>query len=354
MKNINPLGLFDNHFQLEKLSKLKDPLEKLNKYINWKIFEAKLNEVFSGLNKDMSKGGRPAFNRLMMFKAFVIQSYYNLSDDQLEYQILDRASFKRFLGLKNSDRVPDSKTFWLFRDQLMKSGVLDELWQSFLTALDNAGVLGSAGKIVDASFVEAPRQRNNKDDNDHIKKTGQAPEEWENNPNKLAQKDIDARWTIKNGERHYGYKDHIVADAKTKLITGYVVTNASVHDSQVIGQLITEKEAGQDLYGDSAYKGEPQDKIYREKNVMPKINEKGYRNKPLTDEQKSNNRAKSKIRARVEHVFGFIENSMRGSFIRTIGMKRAKVKICLMNLTYNLFRLVQLNLKLNENWLIEG
>ena len=122
MKNINPLGLFDDHFLLEALSKLGDPLQKLNKYINWNIFESPIYEAFNDEDKNLSKGGRPPFNRLMLFKALVIQSLYNLSDDQLEFQIVDRASFKRFLGLKKSDKVPDSKTFWLFRAAYRKRG----------------------------------------------------------------------------------------------------------------------------------------------------------------------------------------------------------------------------------------
>jgi IS5 family transposase len=95
-----------------------------------------------------------------LFKALIIQSLYNLSDDQLEYQIVDRASFKRFLGLKKSDKVPDSKTFWLFREQLIEKGVILGLFKIFNETLDAAGVLSNQGKIVDASFVEAPRQRN--------------------------------------------------------------------------------------------------------------------------------------------------------------------------------------------------
>lgn len=107
MKNINPLGLFDDHFLMEKLTKQGDPLQKLNEFIDWKIFKIPLNKAFSNEDKDLSKGGRPPFDKLLMFKALIIQSLYNLSDDQLEYQIVDRASFKRFLGLKKSDKVPD-------------------------------------------------------------------------------------------------------------------------------------------------------------------------------------------------------------------------------------------------------
>jgi len=100
MKNINPLGLFDDHFLLEKLTKLGDPLQKLSDYIDWDIFRMPLEKAFENESKDFSKGGRPPFDKLMMLKGLIIQSLYNLSDDQLEYQIVDRSSFKRFLGLK--------------------------------------------------------------------------------------------------------------------------------------------------------------------------------------------------------------------------------------------------------------
>jgi len=344
MKNINPLGLFDDHFLLETLSKLGDPLQKLNKFINWEIFESPINEAFKNEDRDLSKGGRPPFNRLMLFKALIIQSLYNLSDDQLEYQIVDRASFKRFLGLKKSDKVPDSKTFWLFREQLIEKEVIVGLFKTFNETLDAAGVFANEGKMVDASFVEVPRQRNTREENKHIKDTGTAPHEWKVKPHKLAQKDVDARWTKKNNATFYGYKNHVKADTKTKLIEEYIVTDASVHDSQAMEQLLTEKDEGQPLYADSAYTGEDQEAVYKKKQVINKINEKGYRNNPLTEEQKANNKEKSRIRARVEHLFGFVETSMNGSFIRTIGIARAKAKIGMMNLTYNICRCTQLKI----------
>ncbi len=347
MKNINPLGLFDDHFVLENLTKLGDPLQKLNEYIDWNIFKPALEKAFQDELKDRSKGGRPAFDRLMLFKALLIQSLYNLSDDQLEYQIIDRASFKRFLGLKKSDKVPDSKTFWFFREQLIEKDVIMGMFKTFNETLDSEGVFANEGKMVDASFVETPRQRNAREENKHIKETGTAPKEWDSKPNKKRQKDVDARWTKKNNTTFYGYKNHVKSDTKTKLIEEFEVTDASVHDSQVIENLLTKKDKGQPLYADSAYTGEDQEKVYKKKKVVNKINEKGYRNKPLTDEQKANNKKKSKIRARVEHVFGFIENSMHGSFIRTIGIVRAKAKIAMMNLTYNICRCVQLKITVN-------
>jgi len=344
MKNINPLGLFDDHFLLETLSKLGDPLIKLNEYIDWSIFEVPLNQAFINETKDLLKGGRPPFSKLILFKALLIQSLYNLSDDQLEFQIVDRASFKRFLGLKKSDKVPDSRTFWLFREQLIEKDVILGLFKRFNETLDAAGVFANEGKMVDASFVEAPRQRNTREENKHIKETGAAPQEWRIKPHKLAQKDVDARWTKKNNTVFYGYKNHIKADTKTKLIEEYIVTDASVHDSQAIEQLLTENDKNQPLYADSAYTGEDQEKIYKKKEVISKVHEKGYRNKPLTETQKASNKEKSSIRVRVEHVFGFVENSMHGSIIRTIGIARANAKIGMMNLTYNICRCTQLKI----------
>lgn len=344
MKNINPLGLFDEHFLMEKLTKLGDPLEKLNDYIDWNIFKAPLFKAFEGETQVQSKGGRPPFDKLMMFKALIIQGLYNLSDDQLEFQIVDRASFKRFLEIKKSDKVPDSKTFWAFREQLIEKNVIEDMFKTFNKILDNAGVFANEGKMIDASFVEAPRQRNTREENKQIKKTGTAPDEWKEKPHKLCQKDIDARWTKKNFVTFFGYKNHIKADTKTKLIEEYVVTDASVHDSQVIEELLTEKDKGQPLYADSAYGGEEQQKVYKKKEVVDQVHEKGYRNKPLTEKQKADNREKSRVRARVEHVFGFVENSMNGSIVRTIGIARAKAKIGMMNLSYNISRCAQLKI----------
>jgi transposase, IS5 family len=341
MKNINPIGLFDTHFQLEELTKLKDPLVKLNSYVSWKIFTPVLEAAFLKPEKDNKKGGRPPFDTLMMFKILVLQSIYNLSDDQAEYQILDRKSFQRFLELKESDKVPDSKTIWNFRETLTEKGVVEKLFNQFNETLDSLGIYANEGCIVDASFVEVPRQRNTREENKQIK-SGEIPKEWKEKPNKLAQKDVDARWTQKNGVNFYGYKNHIKSDQKTKLIKKYVVTDASVHDSQPLEVLLDEKDEGQNLHGDSAYTGDKQEEVISRNRMNNQVNEKGYRGKPLSEQQKIDNKEKSRIRARVEHIFGFVENSMNGSFVRTIGMLRAKAKIGMMNLVYNIFRCIQL------------
>ena len=338
-KNTRPHSFFDEHIRLEKLSQQKDPLQNLNERIRWELFRPLLNEVF--YKEAKGPGGCRPYDYVLMFKVLILQRYYNIGDDKMEFAILDRLSFMRFLGLTLSDKVPDAKTIWLFREQLTKAGSIEKLFGLFNEYLNNEGLIAHEGKMVDASFVEVPIQRNTRQENKEIKEWN-VPEQWDENPHKLARKDTDARWTKKNGRSYYGYKNHIKADEKSKLIDAYTVTDASVHDSQETDILLSEADKGQPLHADSAYSGEPVSLVVEQKEMINQIHEKGYRNNPLTEEQKENNRVKSKTRARIEHIFGFIENSMNGSFIRTIGIERATGVVGLMNLTYNMFRYLQL------------
>ena len=331
------IGFFDEDDRLKKLSEMGDPLEKISKVVNWEIFRPLLNKAME--KEDRGVGGRPAWDYILMFKILLLQAWYAIADDKTEYLINDRLSFQRFLGITLGSKVPDAKTIWLFRENVRNSGVDKELFDLFTKVMENEGVITRRGTIVDASFVDVPRQRNTKEENQKIKE-GQTPEKWQEPKNaaKLEQKDLDARWTKKNDETHYGYKDHVKVDSDSKIIVKYEVTAASVHDSQEIVDLVDEKD--KELYGDSAYVGEKLHEEIKAKNpeVELKINEKGYRNRPLTQEQKASNKEKSSIRARVEHVFGHMSNSMGGLYIRCIGLGRAKCVIGFKNLAYNLSR----------------
>jgi IS5 family transposase len=332
-------GFWDQDFRLNKLSQLGDPLEKLNKGIEFEIFKLILDD---GLSKEpKGPGGRPPYDYVMMFKIMILQRYFNLSDEQAEFQINDRMSFMRFLDLTIADDIPDSRTIWDFREKLTDLGLVEELFSVFLKELDKLNLIVNEGKIIDASFVEVPRGRNSREENKLIKEGG-IPERFEANPHVKSQKDTDARWTQKNRVNYFGYKNHAKIDAGSKIVVKYLVTDASVHDSQVTEELLDEKDKGEEFYADSAYSGEPQEKIIEAKEMTNKVCEKGARNRPLTDQQKANNREKSKVRSRVEHIFGFMEMSMNGMYINNIGIKRATAVIGLMNLTYNMFRKIQL------------
>jgi len=332
-------GLFDEQETYQKLSDIGNPLEKICKVIDFEMFRDMLESQLLNTNKKNNAGAKP-FDIVMMFKIMILQRYYGLGDTQIEYQILDRLSFKKFLGLESGDKVPDEKTVWAFREKLTNEGLVEDIFSKFTKYLESKGLIMNEGKMVDASFTVAPRQRNTRDENKKIKE-GNGDELWNDRPNKKKHKDIDARWTKKNGETFFGYKNHAKVDTKSKFIDKYEVTDASVHDSQPLDDLLTEDDSGQDFFADSAYTGEEQEKVINKYELNNKVHEKGYRNKPLTDEQKANNKEKSKIRARVEHVFGFMEQSMNGLVVKSVGIKRATGIIGLINLTYNLFRYEQ-------------
>jgi IS5 family transposase len=347
------LNVFAEVKRLERLSKMGDPLEKVSEQIDFEQFRPMLESATLKQDKDPKNGDRPPFDRVLLWKMSLLQQWYSISDSSVEYLINDRLSFQRFLGIGLNDKVPDANTLWDFKEALVKSGLDKELFDLFEKQMEELGVITRKGSIVDATFVDVPRQRNSREENKDIKE-GRIPEGWENpeNAHTFSQKDTDARWAKKGDETHYGYKDHVKVDADSKLIVSFEVTGASVHDSQVMVDLLDEKDKV--VNADSAYVGENIEREIREKldndetkePVALNINEKGYRNKPLTDEQKASNREKSRVRARVEHVFGFMTMTMGGIFIRSIGMIRATANIARRNLAYNMKRFTYLAGKL--------
>ena len=337
-KTTGNLTLFDEEERQQRLSKIGNPLEKLSKVIDFEMFRDELEDAVLNKEKKSRAGAKP-FDVVMMFKIMVIQRYYNLSDDQTEYQIEDRLSFRRFLGLSGGDKVPDAKTIWLFREKLVKSGVAEVLFQKFVDFLNKKHLIFNEGRMVDASFVLAPRQHNTPDENKQIK-NDEGDDLWNDKPHKKCQKDTDARWTQKGGVNYFGYKNHIKSDTKSKLIISQETTSAKPHDSKSLDNLLDEKDKGQELYADSAYVGK--EETLEKYEVKDRICEKGYRGHPLTEEQKENNRLKSKTRSRVEHVFGFMECVMNRLYIRTIGLARAATITGMVNLVYNMCRYEQI------------
>jgi IS5 family transposase len=241
----------------------------------------------------------------------------------------------RFLGLSLGDRVPDAKTIWLFREQLTEAKLVKKLFRQFDEFLRNSGFAAKKGQIIDASIVSAPKQRNSRDDNKKIKK-GKIPDDW--NKAKLRQKDTDARWVKKLGKNYYGYKNHINIDVKNKLIRDYDVTDAAIHDSQVFDELLDDSNTNRDVFADSAYRSKDRLKILSKRGFREHLQRKGCRHQKLTEREKRGNHTRSKTRCRIEHVFG-VQAMMAGDLIlRTIGIVRARAKIGLRNLAYNMFR----------------
>lgn len=330
MTNIN---LFETNNRKEKLEKLGDPLKKLSALIDFEIYREELESMYRNKTE---RGGRPPYDPIKMFKIILIQKLYNLSDEQMEFQINDRMSFQKFIGIGSYESLPDAKTIWVFKERLMKEELDGILFNKLLYSIEQSGFILKEGAIIDASIVSVPIQRNTSEENKQVK-DGVIPPEWEAKQRKLAQKDTDARWTKKHNKSYYGYKNHIVVDKKSKIIRDYKVTPASVHDSQVFEELLEAVESGEQVLADSAYSSKELEKNAEQDGYIPLICKKGKSNNPLTKEEKLWNRVISKVRCRVEHVFGDIK-SFAGNKIRTIGIRRARVQVFIGNFLYNIRR----------------
>lgn len=345
-------GLFDVDERLRRLSDIGDQLESFSAVVDFEMFRP---DLVVALNySDGAKGGRPPFDAIMMFKILVIQAQNNLSDDRAEFLINDRLSFMRFLGLGLTDKVPDAKTIWAFRERLTKAGVIEALFARFDRAIREAGYIPMSGQIVDASLVSAPKQRNTDEEKKAVKE-GRIPEDWAAKPAKLRQKDRDARWTLvfgkarlrEDGTRHadiaipvFGYKSHASIDRRHGFIRKWDVTDASRHDGRMLRRgLLDRTNTGTTVWADSAYRSQANEAFMERHGFRSQVHHRKPKGRPMPPHIRRGNANRSSVRAAIEHVFAHQKGPM-GLCIRTIGIARARVKIGLANLTYNIRRLV--------------
>jgi IS5 family transposase len=294
-----------------------------------------------------------------MFKVLILQAMHALSDERCEYLIKDRLSFMRFLGLGLTDPVPDANTIWTFREALKRTDAVDGLFRRFDEALRASGFLAMSGQIVDATIVAAPRQRNTIEEKKAIR-DGRIPEAWKDKPAKLAQKDRDARWTVKYTKAKpredgsvppvdlaipaFGYKNHVAIDRGFGLIRNWTATHAAAHDGARLEDVLDRDNTASDVWADTAYRSAKNEAMLIRRGLMSRIHRKKPPGRPMPERMRIANAQKSKVRSAVEHVFAHQKGPM-GLFVRTIGIARARVKIGLANLAYNMRRLVWLRTK---------
>jgi IS5 family transposase len=351
-------GFFDLDERLKDLSAKGDALERLSAIVDFEAFRPDLARAV--LRSDGSKGGRPAFDLVFMFKVLVLQASHSLSDERTEFLIKDRLSFMRFLGLGLSDPVPDANTIWTFREALTRAQMdgrpaIQVLFASYEAALTKAGFLAMGGQIIDAAIVAAPKQRNTDGEKAEIR-AGRIPQAWREKPAKLAQKDQDARWTVKfsrakpaeNGAKRvdiavpaFGYKNHLSIDRRHGLIRTWIATDAARHDGAQLPALISKANTASDVWADTAYRSKANERHLAENGLRSRIHRKKPQGRPMPVNVSRANGVRSKVRAAVEHVFARQKGPM-GLVVRTIGIARATVKIGLANLLYNMHRAVWL------------
>lgn len=328
----------------------------LAEVVDFEPFRYRLEKALK--RSDGSKGGRPPYDPVLMFKVLVLQALYNISDDQAEFQIRDRLSFMRFLGLNPNAPSSDAKTIWLFREHLVQARAIEKLFALFDARLKVSGYLAQGGQIIDATVIAAPRQQLTDEEKALIKEGKAADEIWPDASAKASQKDIDARWTMKRGSLKrsevgeasatppqtimvpmFGYKNHAGIDRTFGFIRKRVVTHAARHDSGAFEDVLDTGNIAQSVWADTAYRSAKNQAAIRRAKLKSMIHFRKPKGKPMNRRHQRANSARSKVRSAVEHVFA-VQKSRMALFVRTIGIERARMKIGMANLAYNFKRLV--------------
>jgi IS5 family transposase len=349
-------GFFDTDERLRWLSEAGDPLERLAAVVDFELFRPELEAALK--RSDRAKGGRPPYDAVLMFRVLVLQTLYTLSDDQTEYQLRDRLSFMRFAGLSLADPVPDAKTVWLFREQLVQAGGFERLFDRFDAVLRERGFLAMGGQIVDATIVEARRPRLSEAEKAIVKQGG-TPEGWK--PARTRQVDRDGRWTLKRGRKRpappeggatrtitgeilvpaFGYKNHLSIDRAHGLIRRFSVTHAAAHDGGQLGAVLDPANTASQVWADTAYRSKANRTLLERRGLAAELQRPKPRGRPMPAHIRRANAARATVRSAVEHVFA-AQKSRTKLVIRTIGIARARAKLALANLAYNLTRLAWL------------
>jgi transposase, IS5 family len=345
-------GLFGLSDHLQRLSAYGDPLEVLAQVVNFEAFRSTL--VAALAYSDGAKGGRPSYDPVTMFKVLVLAAQNNVSDARMEYLIRDRLSWLRFLGFDLGAATPDANTIRMFRERLTAAGALDALFTDFDRQLKERGYLPMGGQIVDATLVAAPKQRNTEAEKAAVKEGKSAAEIWPDEPAKARQKDTDARWTLKFAKARpaadgkpqpdiaipsFGYKSTVSICRRFGFIRKGKVTDGARHDGRMLRDVVTKDNTASDVWADTAYRSQANERWLRRQGKVSRVHRRKPRGRPMPERTAKANAAKSKVRARVEHVFAHQKAKM-GLFIRTIGIRRAEAKITLANLAFNMHRLI--------------
>lgn len=293
-------------------------LDELNELINW----SRVADYLSHLHT--RPRGEKAWPPLFMFKALLLQSWYNLSDPQLEKQLARDLLFRRFVELDLSESVPDHSTFWRFRQTLEQADLLKTLLSEINQQLREQGLYIKSGEvsIVDASVIEAKQSRPKK------RKGGSSTQ------------DNEADWNVKKGsdgkrKSTYGFKAHLNVD-EDGLIKETDYSSGSSHDSNHFTGLLSGEESS--AYADSAYQSEKHDRWLSEQGVDNRLTKRAYRNRPLSEKDKRFNRLHSGVRSVVERVFGVLKQHYGLAKARYLGLARNRTRFELMCVAHNIKR----------------
>ncbi len=311
-------------------------VERLSGLVKWYRFEKVLVKV-----RDETSVGRPAYPPLLMFKALLLQSLYGLSDKELEEALLDRLSFKRFVGLALDAPVPDHTTLCRTRNLLIEAGLLDKLFSELDRQLDAAGLILRRGTMLDATVIETGAARPPKGGNGHLDAmaSGEDVDLDTQRPS-----DPDARFTRRKGTAgsSYGYKAHVGVDQGSGLIRTVITTPANVNDTVVADALICGDERA--VLADSAYHTHERERGLKQRGVKSRLMRRPNKHQPdLPPRLARLNSLIARRRAAVETTFATLKRRMGLGVIRYRGLVKAAAQVLIAAMAFNMCRWVTLS-----------
>lgn len=312
-------------------------LERLSGLVKWYRFEKLLARV-----REETSLGRPGYPSLVMFKALLLQSLYGLSDKELEEALLDRLSFKRFVGLALDAQVPDHSTLCRYRNRLIEAGLLERLFGELDRQLDAAGLILRRGTMLDATVIETNAARPPKGGNGDLDAAA-FDDEMETSCETLRPSDPDARFTRRKGTAgsSYGYKAHVGVDQGSGLIRKVITTPANVNDTVVADDLICGDERA--VLADSAYHTHARERLLKQRGIKPRLMRRANKHQRALPLRLARlNHLIARRRAAVETTFATLKRRMGLSVIRYRGLVKAKAQVLIAAMTFNMCRWVTL------------
>jgi len=351
--------------------------DSINKLIDWKKIEQTLQQYYK---RGESVDGRLPYDSLLLFKMLLLQTWYGLSDYELEERVNDSIKFNQFLGLALEDVVPDHSTISRFRSALTKAGAMDVLLESINQQLEAQQLLVKTGSIVDASITDTPRKPKGKP-NYEITEQYTPTEEQKTATSKNSKiqtadiieetttdavnntlkttttiakvsvkpgVDTEAAYVIKNNKIRFGYKKHYSVDDANGLVQSVITTAANVHDSQELIPVVKKAKlkTSSTVKADKAYKSKENIKALEAMELKSELMHKAYKNKPLTDLEHQANKLISKTRYKVERTFGSIKRWFKtNGLCRYIGLDKTHTQHVMEAIAYNLYRSPKIAIK---------
>jgi IS5 family transposase len=315
-KRVGQLG-FGDGVVAGRRGRTPDQLGRISGLIDW----AGISQVLAPVEPKATGKGKAGWPSLVLFRALLLQRWYDLSDEGLEAALFDRLSFQRFCGLSLDDDVPDHSTFWRFRERLGQAGLIEPLFAEMQRQLEVHGVLVKRGTLIDATLMQAAARRPRKEED------------------KTSKTDPDARFGTNNerGKFEFGYKAHIGMDAGTGLVRRCVLTPANRQEIAVADALIAGDEG--EVLGDRGYDSQPLRTRLGRLGVRDGLMRRARVNHPLTPEEVARNHAIAPRRREVEKVFGTLKRIYRLRRLPYFNQVRNAACLAFALIGYNLRRL---------------